>query len=99
MHWEAYVGRNEVSANLSRRLRTVVDRPQTGLMIGPSAVGQRPRTIHEQPSPGPFGVNLGTAGVSPERAHPILDRHDAVTSAPADVCSRLETGLEALIPH
>jgi len=48
----------EVSANLSCRLRTVADRPQTGLSIGPSAVGQRPRSIHEQPSPGPFGVNL-----------------------------------------
>ena len=37
-------------------------------MIGPSAVGQPPRSIHDQTSPGPFAVNLGTAGVSPERA-------------------------------
>ena len=30
----------------ARRLRTVVDRPQTGLNLGPSAVSQRPALIH-----------------------------------------------------
>ena len=74
----------EVSANLSRRLRTVVDRPQTGLMIGPSAVGQPhvPSTTRRLQET--FGVNLATAGVSPGRGHRIMDRHDAVTSAAAD---------------
>ena len=32
----------------ARRQRTVVDRPQTGLNLGPSALGQRPASIHEQ---------------------------------------------------
>eukprot|EP00966_Prymnesium_polylepis_P240585 5563777-Prymnesium_polylepis.1 len=68
-------------------------------MIGPSAVGQRPRIIHDQPSPGPFAVNLATAGVSPERARLHLDRHDAVMSAAADCFIRLGTRVEARYPH
>ena len=45
-------------------------------MIGPSTVGQRPRSIHDQPSLGPFVLNLATAGVSPERhAANAVERH------------------------
>ena len=62
--WQAWF---EASANLLRRLRMVIDRPQTGPKVGPSAVGQRPRTIEDQPSPGAFVLNLATAGVSPQQ--------------------------------
>ena len=42
----------------ARRLRTVVNRPQTGPKLGPSAVGQRPALIHDWRSSGPHRVHL-----------------------------------------
>ena len=48
----------EGECTFARRLRTVVNRPQTGLKLGPSAVGQRPALIHNWRSSGPHGVNL-----------------------------------------
>lgn len=48
-------------------LRTVVNRPQTGPKLGPSAVGQRPALIHDRRSSWPHRVHLAISH-GPERS-------------------------------